>query len=68
MAPLAEPARKIVEERRAPMLKLTHKLAPVSDDCGTLYRWLCDRERLCGREPMSGVGGGSIEAWDGKFR
>lgn len=59
-APLAEPARQIVDTGTTPMLKLTHKLNAVASDRGTLYRWLCDRER-------SDSFGAPVESWTGTF-
>lgn len=59
--PVTEKAKTLVLKPRTPMLKLTHKLDFVTDDCGTLYRWLCDR--ILQADPD----GSSLEEWPGCF-
>jgi Capsular polysaccharide synthesis protein len=55
--PVTGAARSIVERAPTPLLKLTHRVRPVSGGRATLYDWLCERERHFG-SPF-----GPLEAW-----
>jgi len=42
-AAVDEPTRRLVDEARTPVLKLTHKVPHENGGPGTTYRWLCER-------------------------
>ena len=46
LGPLTAEVRTFVEDAGSPLLKLTHRIDHDLGKAGSVYRWLCDRERV----------------------